>query len=59
MYILYMFVDAELIEQIHKSLLSNSLVAESDCLLLWESTWSNEFLPFANELIYRLSNASQ
>lgn len=54
-----MFVDAELIEQIHKSLLSNSLVAESDCLLLWESTWSNEFLPFANELIYRLSNASQ
>ncbi|CAH8654497.1 unnamed protein product [Schistosoma haematobium] len=53
------FTDAELIEQIHKSLLSNSLVAESDCLLLWESTWSNEFLPFANELIYRLSNASQ
>ncbi|CAH8620133.1 unnamed protein product [Schistosoma intercalatum] len=53
------FTDAELVEQIHKSLLSNSLVAESDCLLLWESTWSSEFLPFANELIYRLSNASQ
>ncbi|CAH8639775.1 unnamed protein product [Schistosoma margrebowiei] len=53
------FTDDELIAQIHKSLLSNSLVAESDCLLLWESTWSSEFLPFANELIYRLSNASQ
>ncbi|XP_018654015.1 LOW QUALITY PROTEIN: hypothetical protein Smp_180680 [Schistosoma mansoni] len=53
------FTDDEVIAQIHKSLLSNSLVAESDCLLLWESTWSNEFLPFANELIHRLSNAPQ
>ncbi|CAI2734095.1 unnamed protein product [Schistosoma spindalis] len=53
------FTDDKLIAQIHKSLLSNSLVAESDCLLLWESTWYSEFLPFANELIYRLSNAPQ
>ncbi|CAH8589742.1 unnamed protein product [Schistosoma turkestanicum] len=53
------FTDEEFIAQLHKSILSNSPVAESDCLLLWESAWSGEFLPFATELLRRLSNAQQ
>ncbi|KAK4475841.1 hypothetical protein MN116_001092 [Schistosoma mekongi] len=50
------FTDDTVVSQLHKTLLPDSLINESDCLSLWKSAWFSEFLPVANELLHRLSS---